>query len=383
MANKTDVKTNQFQSVYFKLEATGSFGAGDTDYSTSGVQIRTRELVSLEPVMKEMVADQTVRTGWNDVGCEPVEGRKMADGIDFKIALSPASTSGANVKADNLSSYLTWIFGNRTVATSVETSGSQTTTTVFTSAAHGYSINQIIRIGSEYNAVKAVASQSFEVHIPFESAPSAGVTVFAYEQYDVDTTSGVNPVCAGIVGNDTEITYHLMGGMMQSVEINAFKGGEVVEITPKMGFANWSREAVTAATTAASCDAIIAGVSGTGITMLDVSGARYKPIASEVTAMIGIGHEWTEDIGSVNSKAGFAAVPVDSGAEMTLYQDGTMSKLEALVGTETPILISAGKVCVFFPEAYISEYPVNTDIGMQHGVKVKFICGRGYIARGL
>ena len=384
MTQKSDVKTNQFQNVYFKLEATAAWAAGDTDYSTSGIQVRTRELVDLSPVMQELIADGTTRTGWDDVGAKPGEGRKMADGIDFKSAISPASTSGANVKADNLSSYLTWMFGKRTAPLSIKTSGSSTTTTVFTSAAHGYSLNQVIRIGSDYTAVGTlVSAQAFECAIPLSTAPSTATTVFAFEMYDVNTASGVKPVCAAVVNNDTEITYHLMGGMMQGIEINAFKSGEVIEMSPKWAFADWSREAVTAATTAAQSDSIIAGVSGTGLTMLDASGARYAPICAEISTMVGIGHEWTDDIGSTNGKAGYSAIPADSASEMTLYQDGTMSKLEALKGVQTPIMVAAGKAGVYYPEAYISEYPVNTAIGMQNGVKVKFICGRGYVWRGL
>lgn len=68
MANQTDVKTNQFQSVYIKLEASGSFGAGDTDYSTSGIQLRTREMVPFENITRELIADRTIRTSWDDVG---------------------------------------------------------------------------------------------------------------------------------------------------------------------------------------------------------------------------------------------------------------------------------------------------------------------------
>lgn len=310
----------------------------------------------------------------------------MADSIPVKFALSPATVSGNTVIEDNLSKILSWSYGQCERSSSVETSGTSTTVTIYTSAAHGFAINDILNIGGEVAAVATVPSaQSFTVSIPMSAAPASGTTITPSEQCSVDTVSGVQPICMGEVGNDSEITYHLKGGMMMGSEISAFKGGESVEITHNYSFANWERSAVTAATTAARSDAVVVGVSGTGLSMLDASGARYNPCVNEVTVQVGISHEWTECIGATNGKAGYSAVPIDGTAQMTLYQDGTMSNLEDLVGTQTPILIQIGStrpVGVYFPEAYISEYPVPVDIGMQHGVKVAFRCGQGYIYRG-
>ena len=381
------VQPNTFQKVYAVKETT--FADSDGDFS-GGIKLKPTEKISLEGVVQNIEENPTVRDDWDDVGGAPTVTTKDAK-LDIGTIIAGASRTSDVVAEDALSKWLEWSIGSVDRGTAngavSDTAGTSTTTTIYHDATLTLSVGDLVMIDGEVRRVDVVnATDSFDVDIPLSSVPADATVIYSGEVFtrDTDTTY----VGVGVEMEDTEISYLFKGGVAMDLSFEAFKSKEKVKLKASYEFADWDRgTSLTASTDETPVLGAFAGV-GEGLQMVDASGNYWSPCVSEVTAQLGIGYEWINDIGGTNGKCGAGAIPKDSALEMTLYQDGTLSKLEALVGSSSSIPIcvqvgeEAGKVAgIYYPEAYIKTSPVATDVGALQGVKVSFMVSTGYLFR--
>lgn len=379
------VSPNTFQKIYIEAEST--FAGSNADFS-SGVKLRPTTKVSLENVMVNLSENPTVRDDWDDAGSPPSATTSDAK-LEVSSILAGATRSGGVVAEDALSKYLEYTIGSVDRGNANGTVGdgtnSSTTTTIYHDGTLTLTAGDLVMIDNQVRRVDSVASSSeFAVDIPLSSAPADGTTIYTGEVFT--RTTSTTYIGAGLSMEDTEIEYLFKGGVATDITFEAFKSRERAIIKHVLEFADFERGvSLTPATSEVPTDAVFAG-SGDGLQLKDATGALWSPCVSEATASLGIGYEWIEDIGGTNGKCGASAIPKDPTLEATLYQDGTLSKLENLVEKTTAVCVQLGSeagsiVGVYFPEASIKTYPVLTDIGALQGVKVAFQVSTGYLFR--
>lgn len=224
---------------------------------------------------------------------------------------------------------------------------------------------------------------AFDVTIPLTTAPTAGDDIDGTQYFPPATGSTFG---VGVHGDDTELNRLLKGTTCMELKLSAFKSREVMVLTAELECATWAgNQTFTAPSTIAPSDPAICD-DGPGLQLTDSTDALWSPCEGEVTCNLGVSKKWKLSAGGVGGYCGVVDVLGDGTVEATLYQDGTLSKLEALLESSGPIVLQAGEddgtvVGVYVPDATISVYPTPDNIDTVNTIKVSWMSAQGILYR--
>jgi hypothetical protein len=372
---------SEYQNVYARIES--AYDDTVADFS-DGVKVRTVGLVDLSGVKRGLIDAGVVRTDADDAGVAPVQGLDEGE-IKIEVQMSGNTRNVAELAEDNMSKFLQMCVGTRYSELNDETLA-DCTTTVIKATAHPYEAGDFVMIGGEVRRVATDdGADQFTLDFALSAAPSVGTVIYAVEHFDPITN--ITGVGIGVGQVDSEMQYAMGGCNPTGIEIKAFAPGEVGTLSATFAVGNYATTTLTAATASTGTTCIVTGKLGPGLQIKLANGSIYEPATSTCTAALGLSREWIADIGSANGKAGTVAGPTDATLEATMYQDTTLSKIEALIGVATVINVQVGNAAgyvwgIYYPEAFLSVAPAPEKIGIAQGVKATFKASRGLLYRG-
>ena len=374
-------KNAEYQTTYLRAEAV----YGDTAATfADGVIVRTVGLTDPASIKRGLIDPGVVKLDANDAGVAPVAGLDEGE-IKIVTQMSGATLNVAEVAADGLSTYLAAVVGAKNSEVN-DACIADCTTTAIKATGHPYSVGDLTMIAGEvrYTSVKDSADQ-YTVDMPLAAAPGAATVIHGVEQFDVLGTAIVS--CGvGISQVDTEMQYILKGCNPTGLELTAFTPGTIGQLTATLQVGNYTRTSITPATAIAGAAGVVTGRVGPGLQLKNAAGAMINPSAASVTCQFGVSREWQADVKGTMGKSGCITGPAEATIECVLYQDTTLSVIEALIGIATTINVQVGNVRgsvwgIYYPEAFLSGAPQPEKIGIAQGVKCTFKASRGILYR--
>lgn len=378
------------QKCYVDAEST--FATHDGDFSGSGVQIKPKEIIGTDSIGKDMIRNYRVLTDRSDV----VTAVPGADMVKFSIGhvLAGATRSTGDVTEDGLSTWLENIFGARDESVSDVCDTGTTATNLVLTSSGSYAVNDLVIVGGECRIVTAVNGiTDITVAPALSSVPVATTVISNVEWFQRPTSAALTSQSIYMEGDDTELKFLNKGCVCLGFTLDAFKSNEALFFTAEFEGADYLDGAdlpsIVAPSTVAPNTPITAST-GDGVALNDATPALWTPCSGELSVEGFLKNIHLVNSGGTNGKCGVISLMPEDGerkCSMTLYQDGTMSKLKSLVGTETQIVVQAGNelgsiVGVAIPSAYVAEYPKTSDLDSVNAIVVTFDISIAKLLRG-
>ena len=379
---------NNITKLYADTEST--FGTHDGDFSGTGVQLKPKEVIDRSEITKDLVREYRTLTDRSDVVI-PVEGATMAK-ISVSHVLPGISRTTGDVDSDGLSTVLELVMGTKDESVSDVCDTGTTATNLVLTNSGSYAVGDLVIVAGEPRIVTAVnGTADITVSPALSSAPAATTVISNVEWYQRPSNSTLSSGAWYLEGEDSELKWLMKGMIATGFTLDAFKSNESMFFSIDLEGADWlggaSVPSITVPVVTAPNTPVTASA-GDGIALNDSVGALWQPCPGEITVSGFLANTFVSGPGAINGKCGVIAImPEERKIVVTLYQDGTMSKLEALIGNTTPVIISIGDTLesilgVACAEARVSKYPGATDIDTVNAIQVEFDIDMAKLFRG-
>jgi len=372
------------------LSSETGFNEAHSGDFTSDIEIHPTEIIDLSGIKTTMIPQTNVRT--SRTAALEAPGKGVQEGkFTVKHVIAGATRALNLVQEDATSTMIEMFAGARDSSASDTVDTDSTTTLIVLTTGNSFAINDIVLIDKQPRIIDSVSgTASFVVKPPLALAPSATTPIYNMEWFKTPATGALTSLAAGISGEDAELSYLLRGGLCASLSLEAFQSNSTIMLSADLDFASHTRGATITHATAQTLTKGITASLGDGVALEDVSGDLWAPCSSEISVEGFANNSFVVDVGGHQGKCGvISLLPEEQSVTMTVFQDASISKLEAIgnAAGSTPIMCTVGDtlegICGFcVPSASIIEYPTSTPVDNINAITVKFQASEIILFRG-